>query len=54
MQRLFLSRNIETQRPRRDAGELRCVGATTNNEYQKHIEKDSAFERRLQKVMVHR
>eukprot|EP01048_Picozoa_sp_COSAG05_P014271 COSAG05_NODE_1600_length_4447_cov_80.937088_2_plen_548_part_00 len=33
-------------------GELRCVGATTNGEYQKHIEKDSAFERRLQKVLV--
>ena len=33
-------------------GELRCVGATTNAEYQQHIEKDAAFERRLQKVMV--
>lgn len=33
-------------------GELRCVGATTNAEYQQHIEKDSAFERRLQKVTV--
>ena len=33
-------------------GELRCVGATTSAEYQKHIEKDSAFERRLQKVIV--
>lgn len=33
-------------------GELRCVGATTNNEYQQHIEKDAAFERRLQKVTV--
>ena len=33
-------------------GELRCVGATTNSEYQQHIEKDAAFERRLQKVEV--
>lgn len=33
-------------------GELRCVGATTLDEYQKHIEKDSAFERRFQKVHV--
>ncbi len=33
-------------------GELRCIGATTLNEYQKHIEKDAAFERRFQKVYV--
>jgi ATP-dependent Clp protease ATP-binding subunit ClpB len=33
-------------------GELRCVGATTLNEYRKHIEKDSALERRFQPVMV--
>ncbi len=33
-------------------GELRCVGATTLNEYQKHIEKDSALERRFQPVVV--
>ncbi|KAJ3300824.1 hypothetical protein HK104_000017 [Borealophlyctis nickersoniae] len=33
-------------------GELRLIGATTLNEYQKHIEKDAAFERRLQMVMV--
>src|SRR5512134_1199867 len=33
-------------------GELRCVGATTINEYRKHIEKDPAFERRFQPVMV--
>ena len=31
-------------------GELRCIGATTLNEYQKYIEKDKAFERRFQKV----
>ncbi len=33
-------------------GELRCVGATTLDEYQKHIEKDAALERRFQKVYV--
>lgn len=33
-------------------GELRCVGATTINEYRKHIEKDAALERRFQPVMV--
>src|SRR5467141_2908322 len=33
-------------------GELRCVGATTLDEYPKHIEKDPAFERRFQPVMV--
>jgi ATP-dependent Clp protease ATP-binding subunit ClpB len=33
-------------------GELRCVGATTLNEYQKNIEKDAALERRFQQVYV--
>ncbi len=33
-------------------GELRCVGATTLNEYQKYVEKDKAFERRFQQVYV--
>lgn len=33
-------------------GELRAIGATTLNEYQKHFEKDKALERRFQKVMV--
>ncbi len=33
-------------------GELRCVGATTIDEYRKHIEKDAAFERRFQPVLV--
>jgi ATP-dependent Clp protease ATP-binding subunit ClpB len=33
-------------------GELRCVGATTLNEYQKYIEKDAALERRFQQVYV--
>ncbi len=34
-------------------GELRAVGATTLDEYQKYFEKDKALERRFQKVMVH-
>lgn len=33
-------------------GELHCIGATTLNEYRKYIEKDSALERRFQKVTV--
>jgi ATP-dependent Clp protease ATP-binding subunit ClpB len=33
-------------------GELRCIGATTLNEYKKYIEKDAALERRFQVVMV--
>ena len=33
-------------------GEIQCVGATTLNEYHKHIEKDSALERRFQPVNV--
>ncbi|MBU4230191.1 MAG: ATP-dependent chaperone ClpB [Proteobacteria bacterium] len=33
-------------------GELHCVGATTLNEYRKYIEKDAAFERRFQQVLV--
>ncbi|KAK1627278.1 hypothetical protein QYE76_001593 [Lolium multiflorum] len=33
-------------------GRIRCVGATTSQEYRKHIEKDSALERRFQKVDV--
>ncbi len=33
-------------------GELRTIGATTLDEYQKHFEKDKALERRFQKVMV--
>ncbi|HYM46008.1 MAG TPA: AAA family ATPase [Solirubrobacteraceae bacterium] len=33
-------------------GELRCVGATTLDEYRRHIEKDAALERRFQPVMV--
>src|ERR1700759_1574142 len=33
-------------------GELRAIGATTLNEYQKYMEKDKALERRFQKVMI--
>ncbi len=33
-------------------GELHCIGATTLDEYQKHIEKDAALERRFQKVLI--
>lgn len=33
-------------------GDLRCIGATTLDEYQKYIEKDAALERRFQKVLV--
>jgi len=33
-------------------GELHCIGATTLDEYRKYIEKDAAFERRMQKVQV--
>lgn len=34
-------------------GELNCIGATTLNEYRENIEKDTAFERRFQKIIVH-
>merc|ERR1712159_223778 len=33
-------------------GQLRCIGATTLEEYRKHVEKDAAFERRFQQVFV--
>ena len=33
-------------------GQLRCIGATTLTEYRKHVEKDPAFERRFQQVLV--
>ena len=39
-------------KPMMARGELRCIGATTLNEYRKYIEKDSALERRFQPVMV--
>ncbi|HKC65053.1 MAG TPA: ATP-dependent chaperone ClpB [Pyrinomonadaceae bacterium] len=39
-------------KPALSRGELRCVGATTLNEYKKYIEKDAALERRFQQVYV--
>ncbi|MEN8694556.1 MAG: ATP-dependent Clp protease ATP-binding subunit [Akkermansiaceae bacterium] len=39
-------------KPALSRSELQCVGATTLNEYRKHIEKDSALERRFQQVKV--
>ncbi len=39
-------------KPALSRGELRAVGATTLNEYQKYFEKDKALERRFQKVMI--
>jgi ATP-dependent Clp protease ATP-binding subunit ClpC len=39
-------------KPALSRGELQCIGATTLNEFRKHIEKDSALERRFQQVMV--
>jgi len=39
-------------KPKLARGELRCIGATTINDYRKHIEKDAALERRFQPVMV--
>ncbi len=39
-------------KPALNAGEFRCIGSTTFNEYRNHIEKDHAFARRFQKVDV--
>ena len=39
-------------KPQLARGELRCIGATTLDEYRKHIEKDPALERRFQPVQV--
>ncbi|MGH8496948.1 MAG: ATP-dependent chaperone ClpB [Gammaproteobacteria bacterium] len=39
-------------KPALSRGELHCVGATTLDEYRKHIEKDAALERRFQRVLV--
>ncbi len=39
-------------KPQLARGELRCIGATTLNEYRKYIEKDAALERRFQPVFV--
>ncbi len=40
-------------KPALSRGEMQCVGATTLDEYRKHIEKDPALERRFQKIIVH-
>ncbi len=39
-------------KPALSRGELQCIGATTIDEYRKHIEKDAALERRFQKITV--
>ena len=39
-------------KPMLSRGELRCIGATTLEEYRKYVEKDPAFERRFQQVYV--
>ncbi len=39
-------------KPALSRGEIQCIGATTLNEYRKHIEKDAALERRFQPVQV--
>jgi ATP-dependent Clp protease ATP-binding subunit ClpC len=39
-------------KPALSRGEIQCIGATTINEYRKHIEKDAALERRFQPVMI--
>ena len=39
-------------KPALSRGELQCVGATTMDEYRKHVEKDTALERRFQPIMV--
>ena len=39
-------------KPSLSRGEIQCIGATTLDEYRKHIEKDSALERRFQKIHI--
>ncbi len=39
-------------KPALSRGELQCIGATTIDEYRKHIEKDAALERRFQKILI--
>lgn len=39
-------------KPSLSRGEIQCIGATTMDEYRKHIEKDAALERRFQKIQV--
>src|SRR5699024_4318036 len=43
---------VNMLKPMLARGELHCIGATTINEYREYIEKDSALERRFQKVQV--
>jgi len=52
---LFIEGSVDASnmlKPSLARGTLRCIGATTLNEYQKYIEKDPAFERRFQKVFI--
>ena len=46
------SRCFESFKPYLSGGQIRCMGSTTHEEYRKFIEKDSAFNRRFQKVDV--
>ena len=39
-------------KPPLSRGEIQCIGATTSDEYRKHIEKDGALERRFQQILV--
>ena len=39
-------------KPALSRGEIQCIGATTPDEYRKHIEKDGALERRFQPVNI--
>ncbi len=39
-------------KPALSRGEIQCIGATTIDEYRKHIEKDAALERRFQKILI--
>lgn len=39
-------------KPALSRGEIQCIGATTIDEYRKHIEKDAALERRFQKIII--
>src|SRR5579859_3926926 len=43
---------VDMLKPALARGEIHCIGATTLDEYRKHIEKDDALERRFQPVMV--
>lgn len=40
-------------KPQLSRGEIQCIGATTDDEFRKFIEKDAALERRFQKIIVH-